>query len=300
MTTNATLTFPSLSRGGIAYRFHTDLEALHSQAYRTSNMPLGGEHGEYQTYGDGDTQHGPEYPVVAAAFADYCASLGAHLLVLLRGERRELSDEQIDTLVYRNPTRVRYDDDKIEFALTVKYKEQDDKVQYFNLGDRKLRTVSHGKNTLQYDKRWHRVEAWMDGSLDATVRVLTMREDGELAHLYLMERYAIAAKVVEMAGERFTRLEAGRHCLLVGKDESWSPEAHETLRKINDGYTVMARGFAAIDALYNLTRGVEVWRSNLETARRAAEAEEARSKAALGGDLPSEVEAAVDAVKAEG
>lgn len=271
MATDSTLTFSSISRSGIAYRFHGNSEHLWSAAYRTAGMPLGPECGEYQTFGDGMTQHGPEFPVVAVNFADYCASLGAHLQVLLRGDRRELSDDQIEALMWRNPARPRYSDEAIRFALTVVYKQQDGKRQYFNARDCKLRTVSASKDTLQYDKRWARVHERMDGSVDSAVYVLTRREDDEHAHLYLLERYALASKVIKVAGDKFSRNDAGRHCLLVDKDSAWSPEAHQTLRKLDDAFEVLARGFAVIDALYNLRRGVEVWMNNLENDKRRAE-----------------------------
>ena len=67
--------FASLSRQNIGYIVSSDSMLFWDQAYHSSTRVVATWAGEYDTCGDGLTQHSPAGVVREAAFADYLASL---------------------------------------------------------------------------------------------------------------------------------------------------------------------------------------------------------------------------------
>lgn len=163
------LYFPSLNKADeLAYTAHRSRTDLWDSAYRASR-PIAYWAGSYLTYGDGMVQHSHESVVCAPLFEDYLASLAAHLLA---------HPEDAETVAYMWPQQPA--DRDVRFALSVKHK-PGSKDAYYNLRERKMST----RESLRYDKRWTKVEEWMDGSAASAYRILR----GEDSQMDLIEAF---------------------------------------------------------------------------------------------------------------
>jgi hypothetical protein len=116
---------------------------------------------QYETYGDGLSQHSPEYPILQEVLTDYLASLAS-----------AMKDETalVEACLYeicRWPS-----DAEIEFCASVKYKPAKEgtwrKPVYFS---RQLRKISTS-DSKQHDKRYAEVDEWCDGTPEAVYRML--------------------------------------------------------------------------------------------------------------------------------
>jgi hypothetical protein len=121
-----------------------------------SRAPLEAHFRMFQTYGDALTQHSGDWGVTIEHLADYLASLAE---VAINDD--ELLD-RIKLTVCNRPT-----DREIAFAFTVVHKPE--MIWYVNMKESK---VSRSSNK-EHDKRWVRIEEWMNGSPLATYRLLT-------------------------------------------------------------------------------------------------------------------------------
>jgi hypothetical protein len=115
---------------------------------------------QYDTYGDGMTQHCPLYPVPIAGLADYCVSLASVAL-----ENTELAHAIAGCLI-TPPNR-----DIIDFLAGLRSSET--KTRFFNPRERKTST-QHAK---RYDTRWHEIPSWASGSASDVYSLMNMTVD---------------------------------------------------------------------------------------------------------------------------
>jgi hypothetical protein len=121
----------------------------------------------YDTYGDGYTQHSGELLVPTGMFADYLASLAAHLV--------EIQDrDSLQQLAEFWPSRYHrvFDRKKVLAAIKVRYKE--DKKQYYHRDDDYRVSTAE---SYRHDKRWEEVETWMNGQIDAVYAIIQGNRD---------------------------------------------------------------------------------------------------------------------------
>ena len=138
--------FPSLiSPNKTGYEFTGDSMTFWDAAYRNGGV-LHGAFGQYDTYGDGSTQHSSLYPCGVGQFTDFCISLTDTVL------KNPDQFAGLGAIAYTFGLD-RISPDKIKFLAGIFVKE--DKPQWFNFGDAKV-TTSRSK---EHDKRWHKVPA---------------------------------------------------------------------------------------------------------------------------------------------
>jgi hypothetical protein len=170
------IVFRSLGNQNIAYTAHDDsVDNWHSY-WKDQHHRIGGWCGQFDTYGDGLTQHSPETPVRKENMADYLASLAQHLLD---------NPESIEVVSrkFGCGANVRF----VRFMAGVRFNEK--KPQFYNRSELKV-TSSASK---RHDRRWEEVPSWADGSADALWR-LTYQD-----YWSTLERYCAAHALYELA-----------------------------------------------------------------------------------------------------
>ena len=168
--------FPSLlAPDKTGYEFTGDSMTFWEAAYRNGGV-LHGAFGQYDTYGDGNTQHSALFPCGASQFTDFCISLVDH--ILKHPEAMEGFGASGHTFAFD-----RLSVNKIKFLAGIIFKES--KAQWFNLADEKV-TTSKSK---EYDKRWFRVPDWADATIASAYNLyfLTLEHRSN----YLWELYVL-------------------------------------------------------------------------------------------------------------
>lgn len=228
-----------------------------TEDWTRSNEFLGDHIGWYPTYGDGDTQHAPMCRVPFDMFEDFCISAVTYLMTVGPNADdmcRILSSEMKNYDVHTGTVRG---------AMSVTYKEG--KRRYYNNSDWK---VSSSENK-QYDKRWHEVVEWMDGSLKAVIGLM------KLGNRSFLSFYSGCDETRDI------------YYQLTGH---WGPEPHEIIEWVRWNHQ---RAFMVRDAFHALRclvrsveqrdqakRGFECYQSNLENQRRIAEEKKAETESA--------------------
>ncbi len=131
----------------------------------------------YETYGDGQCQHSPDWPIARNLMADYLASLATAML-----EDTELIDNT-HYLIDCGPN-----DAQIAFAASVIHKDSDESYQkrrYFSPNELKLSSSA----SKEHDRRFEQIQSWCDGSPDSIYRILIRASPTDL------ERYAYAESI---------------------------------------------------------------------------------------------------------
>lgn len=143
------------------------------------NAPLGIQLEQYETYGDNLTQHSNSWCVQFSDLTDACLSLASAIL------EDPMSDE------WRSGARMftELNSETAQFLFTVKFRE--DKDQWFNLSERKLTS----SKTKQYDRRWSKVESWMDGTPSAAFSIICQDRNYDW-----LERVCIAEDLRQFSG----------------------------------------------------------------------------------------------------
>lgn len=120
------------------------------------NAPLSMHLMQYETFGDNTTQHSRAWCTQWADLTDACLSLTKAIL----------AEPNYET--WRVLVRDFHESNKevIDFVQTVVYKENKD--QFFSLQFRKLSS----SDSKRHDKRWTKVETWMDGTPQACLSIL--------------------------------------------------------------------------------------------------------------------------------
>ena len=176
-----TATFPSLKNATlpkdrhINYVVHSSRMDLWDECRR--GWPLAQWAGFFQTYGDGNIQHSPEAAVQVDAFVDFCASLAKAIL--------DGNTIAWKILAQHLPPGV--NTERIRFAMSVQHKEG--KTRYYSMSEKKVSS----SESKAHDRRWEKVEDWMDGSVTATYRLAR----GNGSDYKFLEAYGIAHQVRE-------------------------------------------------------------------------------------------------------
>lgn len=130
------------------YGYSYDTDAWDTRAQVSASFQ------QFQTFGDGLTQHSREYPITRDYMGDYLASLAVAM---------QTDSELVNAVSYTltSGPRAGY----IAFAASVIYKDSDqwDKPRWFSLSEKKI-TTSKAK---EHDKRYQRVQKEHDGSPEA-------------------------------------------------------------------------------------------------------------------------------------
>lgn len=113
---------------------------------------------QYETYGDGLTQHSGDWSVTFDYLTDYLASLAVAMMA-----NNELASAAAYTI--RHDAR----ESAIAFAASVVYRESDknyDKRRFFSVDLEKI-----GSRTKQHDRRYTEIRDWHDGSRSSIYRL---------------------------------------------------------------------------------------------------------------------------------
>lgn len=131
--------------------------------YRTGTV-LSDHFRVFETYGHGLTAHSPDCAIPPEYFTDYLRSLA----VAMRSDPELAKNASFE---FSGPSLK-----DIEFAQTVKYKEPKDEGKtryrrapsgYYSLEEKKI----GNRDTLEHDRRYEKIDQWMDGSYDAVCRL---------------------------------------------------------------------------------------------------------------------------------
>jgi hypothetical protein len=135
----------------IAYRLTDDWDWN-----KKGNAPLSVYLTQFETYGDGMTQHSGDWAVQFADITDLCISLTQAIVADFGND----AWKQLSYFLHESNQEL------IAFALTIKHR--DDKAQWFNLADRKLSS----SESKRHDKRWEHVESWHDGTPASALAII--------------------------------------------------------------------------------------------------------------------------------
>lgn len=143
---------------------------------------------QYDTYGDGLTQHSPACGIQKEQLGDFLASLATYLL----------SDSAIEedlALVACKWPEVNYHINRKMVIFLGSLRVKEGKEIYYNLEGK----VSSSESK-RYDKRWHKVPEHADGTIESIYR-LTFHRDGEQDYRDTLTRYAIFAHIRNIVAE---------------------------------------------------------------------------------------------------
>jgi hypothetical protein len=153
------------------YGYAYDSDCYDGKAFFSSHFR------QFQTYGDGLTQHTRDWPVQVEFLADYLASLAAMMMD---------DAELCNNVRFEFPQPHAKD---IEFTASIIFKGlknadgadscYEKTVRYYSLEERKISAAP----AKQYDKRYQKIEPWCDGKPDAIYRML-VPEWGNGMHHY--------------------------------------------------------------------------------------------------------------------
>jgi len=162
--------FNSLARENIVYVWNTAYDS-DMQHYCRGGQYIGSMARQFDTLGDGTTQHTPETAVTTENMIDYLSSLAFYLL--------NEGKENLDAVAQEWP--VKEDRDKCTFAFSVKHSKKTDR--YFSTQENKVSTAKNKR----YDRRWELVPEWAEGSLESAYRILVQNRD----YLCGLERFSL-------------------------------------------------------------------------------------------------------------
>jgi len=197
--------FESITRNGVVYEYDKEY------SYESNKDHLSDHYYEFETYGDGMTQHSPRRLVYPVNAIDFFASFARFLL-----DNRSAWTE-LDRFDYNHNMVNRKD---VEFFLKLKY--DPDKRVYYNPSELKKSTAE----SKGYDKRWFEVPTWADGSMDA-VFSFTCK-----SFYTFLERFRVFNQVRELIYEI-----DGSYRLV--DSEKYFQMDHDTWRHLKDAISVI-------------------------------------------------------------
>ena len=167
------LVFASIGKGNIRYIWVYDHYKMDNHGFYSncggyvSNCAF-----QYDTLGDGDTQHTPEYLVHKDDIEDYICSMAVYVA-------ENPTKETFDVLsqgIHLNNISV----DTVKFLVSLK---SNGKPLYYNLHECKKSTASR----LEHDKRWERLPDDYEGTFRTIYNMTVPNFYGFLDRLYLAE-----------------------------------------------------------------------------------------------------------------
>lgn len=145
--------FKSINRPSTVYTISTKDSYSSYQYNIISNLVK-----EYNTYGDGMTQHSEEYNTIIPNIKDFLQSLSSYIHT-----NNGITD--IEEFYFWPKRSYALDDDRIKFFINLKYTEG--KTLYYHIHENKTSRA----DSKRYDKRWNLVDLWHDGSMDSVIRL---------------------------------------------------------------------------------------------------------------------------------
>jgi hypothetical protein len=181
-----------------------------------AHAPVDPHFRQYETCGDGLTQHSPDWSVQIEFLSDYLASLAQAML-----EDAELAQNLLSTF-WRRPSV-----EQIEFAASIRYKAPAEKDwfksrRWFSVKELKL-SKSPSK---EHDRRYEEVRDIHDGSPSAIYRMVLPEYASGL------ERYLYAGAVREWV---LAQKDGGLYMPLIGEFLKWTDD-RDTSRQLRDGF----------------------------------------------------------------
>ncbi len=190
-------TFQSLANPNMRYVVSTERLV---EDWRDAHRYLSDYIGQFDTMGDGETQHAPTGRVLYKQFTDFCASAATYL------EAAQFNVDKLDEMARTLGGEMRSygaSCDDIRAAAKVKYKEG--KRRYYEQSTYKM-SASESK---QYDKRWSEVLEYHNGSFVSIVSLCNITSGGGF-----LQRYAAIDQAAEtyrtIFGEYDSAHEPGR------------------------------------------------------------------------------------------
>jgi hypothetical protein len=226
----ARFNFPSLASNQYAFTIDT-------MNYRSCEVD--GQFQRFDTLGDGMCAHSPSYPIQRDVLPDFLFSLAAHLLV---------HPEDVSSIGYR--LRADNGDAKIAFARSIVFREKGKQQQYYSLQDQKV-SASESK---RHDRRYEKVEPWMDGSYKSVTHILYKEFHSAwavyLLHAEVRDWFSRVANIWEP---------------LPALALDWTKD-HNVAREIEHALEIVSASVKAADCADNARRGLANYKSNLERA----------------------------------
>lgn len=168
------ITFRSIKQNNIIYviaKDHYDLPS--GEFYHSSSSYVGNTCFQYDTCGDGDVQHSPEYLVSAQNIEDFMTSLALHIA----------DNHNIELLpVLSNLEPFGISANEIQFLYNLK-PGKNDKPIYFNLKEMKKTTADK-----QYDIRWKKLPQHFEPTFQNIYPHFVESFHGFLARLLIAEK----------------------------------------------------------------------------------------------------------------
>lgn len=191
----------------------------------------------YSTLGDGLTQHTPERPIELEELADFLASTASYLLNGIEEERE---------LVAKKWPHFSFTSEKIIFTANLRPAEEGKKTVYFYPSEQKTST----NEKKAYDRRWHEIPAWADGSTAIVYTLLcNFPEDREFRDT--LTRYAIYDKIRDIIAERFNRYDEHPAVWIAGGSEKAREIDHSLRSNLSNAFESLAYLVQSVKAKQN-------------------------------------------------
>ena len=140
---------------------------------------------EYDTYGDGLTQHAYETGIAPDNLGDFLASLAQFLMD---------NQEEVAHIEKRWPHYYDVGREQVRFLMNLRPK--DGKRLYFSATDLKVSS----SDSKRYDKRWEEVPTWADGTPGAVSALAFMGGD-KTDHRDVLEKFALYGYIRQIVAE---------------------------------------------------------------------------------------------------
>jgi hypothetical protein len=187
---------------------------------------------EYQTYGDGMTQHSMELAVHRNELLDFLVSLA-----IAASKDSEIVDHLSDYINWPDDICK----DRIEFFSGLKYDEN--KVRYYNGVDLKVST----SESKRHDKRWEEVPSWADGSVESVCQFVNR------SYWACLDRFSAYLQV--------------RDAMNYGSVEGWNigypSEKDQDFSNVHSAYYILDNLVRAKRMQESAKRGLECLRYNM-------------------------------------
>ena len=183
--------FPSLTRKNIFYCVSKD-DNYDRRYNRRGTDSVCSHATEWDSLGDGRTQHTPNEPIARGDAKDFYNSFEAYFHQI-DADGRDMLVDAMAAYVHRKPTR-----ETIEFAVSVKYDENKDgkRDRYYSRNEMKISTAESKK----HHKLYERITSYQDGSFKAIMGILLHDQYiGDFTELLI-----IASAVCDQTNDRWS------------------------------------------------------------------------------------------------
>lgn len=169
------ITFKSVSQSNVRYIVTKDqYDLLNGDFYRSPGAYVGNNCFQYDTYGDGDVQHSPEWLVSATQLEDFVVSLAIFI-------SENHSIDLLPVLDSMEPYGI--STDEIQFLYTLKAGGRKKTITYIN-----LKEMKRTHRDKQYDKRWERLSQDYEPTFEHIYPHFVVSYHGFLARILIAEK----------------------------------------------------------------------------------------------------------------